>query len=65
VVVAIVGGLFVLAAVKQTPGQATGIDGALRTLLGQPYGSVLLVAIGLGLAAFGIYLFARARFARM
>ena len=65
VVLTIVGALFVLAAVRQTAGKATGIDGALRTLLEQPYGTPLLVAIGLGLAAFGIYLFARARFARM
>lgn len=65
IVIVIVGGLFVLAAVRQAPGEATGIDGALRTLLEQPYGSILLVAIGLGLAAFGIYLFARARYARM
>lgn len=65
VVIVIVGGLFVLAAVKQSPGEATGIDGALRTLLEQPYGAALLVVIGLGLAAFGIYLFARARYARM
>ncbi len=65
VVITIVGALFVLAAVRQTAGEATGIDGALRKLLEQPYGSVLLVAIGLGLAAFGVYLFARARFARM
>ncbi len=64
-VIVMVGGLFVIAGVRQTSGQATGIDGALRTLLSQPYGSFLLVAIALGLVAYGVYLFARARFARM
>lgn len=65
VVIAVVGVLFIVAAVQQQPGEATGVDGALRTLGEQPYGTALLIAIGLGLVAFGVYLFARARYARM
>ncbi|MEO3938079.1 DUF1206 domain-containing protein [Dermatophilaceae bacterium Soc4.6] len=63
IALAIVGGLFVVAASKAEPGQAKGLDGALRTVLGAPYGAVLLVVVSLGFAAFGIYSFFRARHA--
>jgi len=61
----LVGGLFVSAAVTADPSQAKGLDGALRTLLELPLGRVLLAAIALGLAAYGVYSFARARYARV
>lgn len=61
----IVGVLFVLAAVRQQPGQATGLDGALRTLGEQPFGRVLLALVALGFIAYGLYSFARARYARL
>ena len=63
IALAIVGGLFVLAAVRHKPSEATGLDGALRNLLGAPGGPVLLVIIALGLIAFGVYSFGRARHA--
>lgn len=59
----IVGGLFVLAAVRHSPREARGLDGALRNLLGAPGGPVLLGLVALGLIAFGIYSFGRARHA--
>lgn len=65
VALAVVGVLFVVAAVKKSPGKASGLDGALHTLREQPFGTVLLVLVALGLAAFGIYCFARARYARV
>ncbi len=40
---------------QQNPSQAKGIDGALAALLHQPYGSLLLGVVALGLIAFGLY----------
>lgn len=59
----IVGGLFVLAAVRHKPSEARGLDGALHNLLGAPGGPVLLGLVALGLIAFGVYCFGRARHA--
>ena len=61
----LVGILLLLAGVHGAPGEATGLDGALRTLLHAPYGPVLLTAVSLGLAAYAGYSFARARYARL
>ncbi|HEY0447759.1 DUF1206 domain-containing protein, partial [Actinophytocola sp.] len=38
-----------------------GLDAALRTLAAQPFGTIALVVVALGLAAFGVYCFAAAR----
>jgi hypothetical protein len=58
-------GLLVLdAAVTYQPQKARGLDGALRTLAGQPYGKVLLVVAALGLVTFGLYGYAEARWHR-
>ena len=64
VVIGLSGVLVVQAAVAFRPDKARGLDGALQTLAAQPYGKVLLVAAGLGLAVFGIYGFAEARWRR-
>jgi hypothetical protein len=61
----IVGGLFLLAAVRSQPGEATGLDGALRTLRDAPFGQWLLTAIALGFACYAVYSFARAKYARV
>jgi len=61
----VVGGLFVAAAAQNSASKATGLDGALRTLRQQPAGSWLLTGVALGIAAFGLYSFARARYARV
>ncbi len=61
----LVGGLFVSAAVKADPSKAQGLDGALRALLALPLGRVLLALVAVGLAAYGIYSFGRARYARV
>jgi hypothetical protein len=50
-----------LAAIRSNLGEAGGLDAALRTLAGQPFGTVLLIAVAIGLAAFGVYCFAAAR----
>jgi hypothetical protein len=61
VALAVVGVLFVVAAVHRRAGEATGLDGALRTLRDQPFGTVLLVVVAAGLAAYGLYSVSRAR----
>ncbi len=64
VALGVVGVLFLVAAVTHKSGEATGLDGALRTLRDAPFGQVLLAAVALGIAAYGVYAFARARYAR-
>lgn len=61
----LVGVLFVLAALHTQPGEATGLDGALRTLRDAPYGQILLTVVALGFASFAVYSFARSRYARV
>lgn len=63
VALVIVGGLFVLAATRHNPSEARGLDGALHNLLGAPGGEVLLALVAVGLIAFGVYSFGRARHA--
>lgn len=61
----IVGVLFVAAALTIDPNKATGLDGALKTLAGLPYGQAMLVIVGAGLIAYGLYSCVRARLAHM
>lgn len=65
IALALVGVLFVLAAVHGTADEATGLDGALRTLLGAPFGQWLLTVVVLGFASYAVYSFARSRYARV
>ncbi|MBD8058483.1 DUF1206 domain-containing protein [Cellulomonas sp. JH27-2] len=62
---AIVGVLFVVAAVKHDPDKATGLDGALHTLRDQPAGVWLLTAVGVGFIAYGVYSFVRSRYGKL
>lgn len=61
VAIAIVGGLFCYAAITHDPKKSGGLDQALQTVLEQPFGQVLLTAIALGIAAYGVFCFARAK----
>lgn len=65
IAVVIVGILFIVAAVTVDPHDATGLDGALKALVALPYGVLLLGVIAVGLMAYGIYSFIRARLARL
>jgi hypothetical protein len=65
IALAAVGILFITAAIQQRAGKATGLDGGLRSMLDLPAGPVILLGIALGLAAYGVYSFARARYARV
>ena len=59
-------GVFLVAAARQhDPGQAVGIDGALKRLAAHPYGPVLLVLVAFGLASYGLYSLAEARYRRV
>jgi len=64
-VFALAGVLVVAAAWTFDPKKAAGLDGALRTLLTRPYGTVLALVAALALVAFGIYGLAEARYRRV
>jgi hypothetical protein len=65
VALGVVGVLLVSGAAQNSSTKTTGLDGALRTLRRQPEGPWLLTAVALGIAAYGIYSFARAKHARV
>ena len=65
VAVAVVGVLFVVAALTHDPEKAGGLDSALRSMAELPFGRVLLWLVGAGLVIYGVYCFARARYARL
>ncbi|MDF3046872.1 MAG: putative Membrane protein, partial [Ornithinibacter sp.] len=50
---------------RANPEEAEGLDGALKTLNEQAFGPALLTLVAVGIAAYGIYSFARARYARL
>ena len=60
----IIGGLFIWAGVSYDPDKAGGMDAALATVRDQPFGTVLLVIMAAGIAAFGVYCFFWAKHAR-
>ena len=62
---AIAGVLVIAAAVTYDPAKSRGMDGALKTLAGQRYGTWLLMLVAAGIAAFGIYCFAQARYRKV
>jgi hypothetical protein len=65
VVFAVAGALAVVAAWTATAAKAGGIDQAFKTLLGQPYGTVLVAGLGIGLMVFGVYGLAEAAWRRV
>ncbi|KJQ56025.1 DUF1206 domain-containing protein [Microbacterium sp. SA39] len=65
IAVVVAGILFVVAALTHDPEKAGGLDAALRSLAELPFGAVILWAVGAGLALYGLFCFARARYARM
>jgi hypothetical protein len=62
VVFGVIGGFLIDAAASYDPQKARGLDGALRTLGGAAGGKALLAAVALGLACFGAYSLAEARY---
>jgi hypothetical protein len=61
VALGVVGALFGYAAITHEADKSGGLDQALTEVLEQPFGPVLLTAIGLGIACFGVFCFAWAR----
>lgn len=60
VVFTVVAILLAIAGFDADAHKAGGLDAALKTLAAQPFGTVLLTVVALGLAAFGVYCFAAA-----
>jgi hypothetical protein len=60
VVFTVVAILLAIAGFQADPNKAGGLDAALKTLAAQPFGTVLLTVVALGLAAFGAFCFGAA-----
>jgi hypothetical protein len=65
IAIGVVGILFVAAAFAHNAEKATGLDGALKAFVQVPFGRVVLVVIGLGWIASGLYTFIRVKQARL
>jgi hypothetical protein len=65
VVFAMMGFFLLRAALRSNPGEARGLDGALRALQQQSYGPWLLGLVALGLVGYGIYQLVEARYRRI
>jgi hypothetical protein len=65
VVFALIGVFLVKAALEYNPREAIGLDGALKELAGQPYGSVLLGLVATGLLLYGLYCLVEARYRKL
>jgi hypothetical protein len=61
IAIGIVGTLFAYAAITHRPKESGGLDQALQAVREQAFGQVLLIAMALGLACYGLFCFARAR----
>ncbi|MBZ4488548.1 DUF1206 domain-containing protein [Microbacterium sp. cx-55] len=65
VALAAVGVLLVVAAVRVSPEEAGGLDGAISALRELPFGPWIIAGVGVGFIAYGIFCGFRARFARL
>jgi len=61
----VVGGLLTYATLTFDQQTAQGLDGALQTILAQPFGRFLLTAVALGFVAFGLFAILQSRYRRM
>ena len=61
----LIGVFLIFAAMDHDPSQAKGLEGTLDALARQAYGPVLLAITGLGLAAYGAYMFVEAKYRRV
>jgi hypothetical protein len=65
IVFGVIGLFLIVAGLHANPGEARGVDSALATLAQQPFGPWLLGAVAIGFIAYGLYMFAEARYRRM
>jgi Domain of Unknown Function (DUF1206) len=61
----VVGGLLSYATLTFDPHEAQGLDGAMQTVLAQPFGRFLLTAVAVGFAAFGLFTILQSRYRKM
>lgn len=61
IVFCIIGGFFIVAAIRVDPSHARGLNSAMSWLRDQPYGLVLFIVVAAGLVAFGAYSLIEAR----
>lgn len=61
----VLGALLVVAAVTADPDKAGGLDQAFQALVRLPFGEVLVVLVGIGFIAYGVYGGFRARYAKL
>jgi len=61
----VVGGLLGYAAMTFEQSKARGLDGAMQTILAQPFGRFLLTTVGLGFVAFGLFASLQSRYRPM
>ena len=62
VALGLVGGMLLWAAITFDPSKARGLDGAVRALLSAPGGEAMLTIVAVGIVAFAVFCFARARY---
>jgi hypothetical protein len=65
VALVVVGGLLGYAALTFEQSKARGLDGAMQTILAQPFGRLLLTMVGLGFVAFGLFATLQSRYRPM
>jgi hypothetical protein len=65
VALGVAGLLFIGAALSDKASKAGGLDASLKELRDRPFGPYLLTLVAVGIAAYGIYSFARARHAKL
>jgi hypothetical protein len=65
IVTCVVGILVLAAAISFNPGEAAGLDAALKTLAAQPFGPYLLMLVALGFLSFGVFCAFDARYHRV
>lgn len=61
VAIAVIGSLFVYAAATHEAKKSGGLDQALHKILEQPFGPVLLTLVAVGIGAYGLFAFVRAK----
>jgi hypothetical protein len=59
------GVLVLVAAMQHDPNESRGLDQALKTLAEQPFGTVILVGVAIGLAAYGAFCFFQAKYRKV
>jgi hypothetical protein len=65
VVFLVIGFFIIQAGLHRNPGEVRDVGGALGSLHQGPFGMIVLLIVGLGLAAYGIYQFVNARYRRI